>query len=226
MLRYSKNIGTLTKAGQQELNEKKVLVIGSGGLGGVVLEGLARMGVKTIGVCDFDVFDETNLNRQLLATEDALGKLKTSIATKRIKSIDKTISVNSYSEAFPNGAIDNDIDNYDIIIDCLDSLQTRLLLEKYCIDKNKLVIHGAIGGYYGTIGVISNENRLIEKFTKNMDNDTESTDKIMGNPYSIVAVIGALQVHLAINVLLGREYLKKGFYYIDIDNFDIQEVRD
>ncbi len=224
-MRYKKNIGTLTEEGQKELNEKRVLVIGSGGLGGFVLEGLARMGVKTIGVCDFDVFEDSNLNRQLLATEDVLGEAKTAVALKRIGRIDKTIEVICYNTAFPNEEIDNDIEKYDLVIDCLDSISTRVILEHYCIERNKLLVHGAIGGYYGTVGVISDENRIMEMLIRNIDKDTKSMDKIMGNPYSIVAVMGALQVHIAINVLLGREYLKKGLYYIDIDGFDIQEIK-
>ncbi len=233
--RYARNYGTVTEAGQKLLHSKKVLVIGAGGLGGFVIEGLARMGVKTIGVCDCDVFDESNLNRQLLSNEEVLGHQKAIVARKRIHLIDKTINVTTYMEAFPNEQITDDIAKYDLVIDCLDNLKTRYILENYCIEHNKLLIHGAIGGYFGTVGVVSPENRILSKLAptthvEKFDDDDEdveileTVDMSMGNPYSIVAVVASLEVHLALRVLLGKDYLQKGVYYIDIQNFYIEEI--
>ncbi len=224
MNRYARNIGTLGKDGQKELNSKKVLVIGSGGLGGFVIEGLARMGIKEIGVCDLDVFDETNLNRQILSTEDVLGKSKVDIAKKRISIIDKEIKVNTYGDGFPCSDITNDIGNYDLVIDCLDNIETRIKLEDFCIENNIKLIHGAVGGYYGAVGVSSKDNRIISNYVTHAIENTETLDKIMGNPYSIVSLVSALQVHIAILVLLDREYLKEGVYYVDILNFCIDEI--
>ncbi len=229
--RYARNFGTLSEDGQKLLHTKKVLVIGAGGLGGFVIEGLARMGIKTIGVCDYDVFEASNLNRQLLSNEEVLGQQKAIVARKRIHLIDSTINVTTYITAFPNEQITDDIEKYDLVIDCLDNLKTRFLLENYCIEHNKLLIHGAIGGYYGTVGVVTSDNRILSKLVQTVDDENEddleileTVDMRMGNPFAIVAVVAGLEVHLAISVLLGKEYLKKGMYYIDIQNFSIDEV--
>ncbi len=222
--RYERNIGTLTSDGQKLINSKSALVIGSGGLGGFVIEGLARMGFMKIGVCDFDRFTESNLNRQLLSTEEFLGKLKVDVAKERINKIDKRIVVNTYSESFPNDKVVNDFEGYDIIFDCLDSIDTRLYLEKYCAERNKVLIHGAVGGYYGTVAVITNENLINNKLMQASPKIEDTIDKIMGNPFPIVSIVGAFQVHLALNYLTGMSYLKKGFYYIDIQNFIIEEI--
>ncbi len=229
--RYARNYGTVTEEGQKILHKKKVLVIGAGGLGGFVIEGLARMGVKTIGVCDCDVFDESNLNRQLLSNEEVIGQQKAIVARKRIHLIDKTINVTTYMDPFPNEDIAADIHYYDIVIDCLDNIQTRFTLENFCIDNNKLLIHGAVGGYYGTVAVVSPENRILSKLaqTANVEEDDdieilETVDMRMGNPYSIVAIVASLEVHLALRVMLGKDYLKSGLYYIDIQNFYIDEI--
>ncbi len=224
MGRYQRNIGTLTEEGQKKINDSKVLVIGSGGLGGFVIEGLSRMGVKTIGVCDFDVFDDSNLNRQLFSSLEVLGQLKAEVAKKRVLSIDDTIDVTTYTEAFPNQEIAKDIDKYDIVVDCLDSMQVRTVLAKFCLEHKKPLIHGAVGGYYGTLAVVSEENQIIDKLVETTGDTTDTIDKRMGNPYAIVATISALQVHLAIQVLLGRKYLKKGMYYVDIQSFSIDEI--
>ncbi len=224
MNRYDRNFGTITVEGQKKLHEKKVLVIGAGGLGGFVIEGLARMGIKYIGICDYDVFDTSNLNRQLFATEEVLGKNKASIAKARIKSFDKTIEVKTYKEAFPNDAIKKDIKNYDLVVDCLDSIKTRIALEKLCLKHNKKLIHGAVGGYYGTIAVISEENKIMKNLVKYVSNESDTVDKLMGNPYFTVGVIGSFQVQVAIFVLLGKKYLTKGLYYFDVENYQIDEI--
>lgn len=224
MSRYERNIGTLTEEGQKKINNSKVLVIGAGGLGGFVIEGLSRMGVKTIGVCDFDVFDYTNLNRQLFSSLDVLGHNKAEVAKNRVRSIDDTIDVITYMEAFQNKKIIEDINKYDLVIDCLDNIDARVELSEFCLENKKLLIHGAVGGYYGTLAVISEENRVIKNITERTSDTNDTIDKRMGNPYAIVAVISALQVHLAIQVLLDRKYLKKGMYYVDIQSFSIDEI--
>ncbi len=224
MKRYARNFGTLSEEGQKTLCSKKVLVIGSGGLGGFVIEGLSRMGVKTIGVCDYDVFDITNLNRQLFATEDVIGTSKVDVAKKRIGLIDKTIDVITYKKAFPCEEIENDINMYDLVVDCLDNMKSRIILEEFCLSYDKKLIHGAIGGFYGTVAVVSKENKIIEKLSVNLEEGSDTTDKIMGNPFQTVAFVGAMEVHLAISVLLSRKYLEKGFYYIDVEDFSIDEV--
>ncbi len=224
MERYKRNFGTIGEDGQKILNSKKVLVVGCGGLGGFVIEGLARMGIKAIGVCDYDSFENTNLNRQILCMENNLGNKKIDTAKDRIKKIDNDISVTTYSKAFPNDEVLKDFSKYDLIIDCLDSILVRSNLEKVCLQNNKKLIYGAVGGYYGALGVISHENKLIEKIAENGMDNNSNVEKEMGNPFGIVGVVASLQVHLATLVLLNKDYLKKGMYYIDIESFSIEEI--
>ncbi len=225
MNRYLRNIGTIGEEGQRILNNKKVLIIGLGGLGGFVVEGLARMGIKTIGICDYDSFDESNLNRQLLSQENTIGKKKVITAYERIKNIDSTIEIKKYEKAFPSKQIIDDIKNYDLIVDCLDSIKTRIQLENISLYYNKKIIYGAVGGYYGSIGVICKENNLMEKMKFKDNEENNFIEKEMGNPFSIVGVVSSLQVQLAIMVLLDKPYLKEGMYYIDIENFSIEEIK-
>ncbi len=222
--RYARSVGTIGEDGQQILSTKSVLVIGAGGLGGFVIEGLARMGVKTIGICDYDVFDVTNLNRQLFSSESKLGLSKVTTASERVKDIDSEIKTIIYNKPFPCDEITKDISNYDLIIDCLDSLKVRIILEDFCLENNKKIIHGAVGGYFGVVGVVTKDNKIIEKYALNGNDESNSAEKLMGNPYSIVGVVASLQVHLALLVLLGRPYLDKGMYYIDIQSFSIEEI--
>ena len=88
--RYERN-RIFSRVQQEELSEKKAAVIGCGGLGGYAAEMLVRAGVGHIRVCDGDVFDETNLNRQVLCTEKNLGKNKAEAAVERINSINSEV---------------------------------------------------------------------------------------------------------------------------------------
>ncbi len=220
MERYARNIGIISNEEQTELNTKKVLVIGSGGLGGFVIEGLARMGINTIGVCDFDIAEESNLNRQILVLEDSIGKSKVDLAYDRVIAINCKTNVIKYKTSFPSAEIINDLGNYDIVVDCLDNFESRLRLEEECLNKSLKLIHGGVGGNYGQVGVVSEKNKLISTL-KEFNSNIQMK---LGNPYYIVSMVSALQVHLTVSVLLNKLYLEKGFYQIDLNNFTIQSI--
>ena len=128
----------------EQLNKfcnSNVLIVGVGGVGGACFEALVRMGIKNISIVDGDVFSESNLNRQLLCIRDNIGHSKVNEAVLRAKSINPDILVNSY-EMFLNEANINelDYDKYDYIIDCCDTMTTKLLLIKKAIEYNVKII--------------------------------------------------------------------------------------
>jgi len=218
--RFSRNKQTITDEQQTLLGQKKILVIGCGGLGTHVLEGLARIGIKQIGLCDYDVFDVSNLNRQLGALEVTIGKSKALMAHDRIKSINEAAEVTMYQDKYPNERLLNDLSEYDLVIDCLDSIVTRKQLEQDCLALEKTLIHGAIAGHYGYFGVITKDNPLIA-IQENQDN---SIEKQLGNPYYIVATVASMQLMLAIRVLLDQPYHQNGFYVIDLFDLSIDKI--
>ena len=128
----------------EQLNKfcnSNVLIVGVGGVGGACFEALVRMGIKNVSIVDGDVFSESNLNRQLLCIRDNIGHSKVNEAVLRAKSINLDILVNSY-EMFLNEANINelDYDKYDYIIDCCDTMTTKLLLIKKAIEYNVKII--------------------------------------------------------------------------------------
>ena len=128
----------------EQLNKfcnSNVLIVGVGGVGGACFEALVRMGIKNVSIVDGDVFSESNLNRQLLCIRDNIGHSKVNEAVLRAKSINPDILVNSY-EMFLNEANINelDYDKYDYIIDCCDTMTTKLLLIKKAIEYNVKII--------------------------------------------------------------------------------------
>ena len=93
--RYIRNVSALSEDECKLLGEKRVVIVGCGGLGGLCIEALARIGVGHLRVIDGDVFEESNLNRQLLCTEGALGREKALVAAERVKHINSIVEVDA-----------------------------------------------------------------------------------------------------------------------------------
>ena len=134
---YLERIETLvTKEKLRKLKTKKVLVCGVGGVGSFVAEGLARSGVGHITLCDFDVIDASNLNRQLMTNKHNIGEIKTEVLKKRLEDISdaKIDTINTY--------IDEDfkLKKYDYVIDCIDSLNSKFALVKKAHEKDIPII--------------------------------------------------------------------------------------
>lgn len=215
--RYDRN-KILTLQEQHELSEKNALVLGCGGLGGYVIEMLARMGVGNIICCDFDTFSETNLNRQLLSTEQNLGKNKALEAVKRIQSINSDISASAITEKSIE-KIKEQIKDVDIVMDCLDTVHDRLIVQKICKENNCAMIHGAIGGWFGQVSSIMPGNDTLSLIYP----DGTEPDESQGNPSFTPAVVAGIQVSEAIKVLLGYEdILQRKLAIIDLLSNEIQ----
>lgn len=132
----------------EKLSNAKVLIIGLGGVGGYTLEALARSGVRNFTLVDSDRFDETNLNRQLLCTIDTIGKYKTIAAKERLLSIDKGIKIVT-KEIFISSENINSIfqTKYDLVVDAIDSLDSKCSLIKYCVNNGIKVVSSMGAGF-------------------------------------------------------------------------------
>ena len=143
-----KNIGI---SGQKKIFSAKVLVIGAGGLGCPLILYLANSGVGNIGIVDDDKGDFTNLNRQILFTNDDLGKFKVVQAKKVIKKINKDIKVTIFKKKITKNNIANTIKKFDIICDGTDNFNSRFLINDYCLKYKKILISAAINKFDGQI---------------------------------------------------------------------------
>lgn len=119
----------LGKDGTDKIRAAKVLVCGLGGVGGHVLEELARLGVGTLGVLDDDVIKPSNLNRQILATLNTVGVKKTAAAKDRVLSISPECNVVTYDFFYSAETADNvDLSSYDFVVDAIDTVSSKLEL--------------------------------------------------------------------------------------------------
>ena len=125
------------REGIAKLKSSKIVVVGLGGVGGYVTESLIRSGIENITLVDFDVIDESNLNRQIIATKENIGKLKVDEFEKRILSINDKVKITKLSIFIDENNID-ELFSGDItyLIDACDTIKTKELIISKCIEKN------------------------------------------------------------------------------------------
>lgn len=196
-----RNMGTLGVDGQIQLMETTVVVIGLGGLGGHVLEHLMRLNVGQITGVDPDVFDETNLNRQLLSAREGLGVPKAIAAAERVRTVNP--SVNFVGLQCKHHELSEEIiAEADLVFDCLDTIPDRLDLAKLCARHGVLMIHGGIAGWYGQAAVIEPGSELLSRLYPEHIMDTETLEKEVGTPSFTAALTASYMVSLAVKRLL------------------------
>lgn len=155
--RYSRHLilPEVGKSGQEKLKASKVLVVGAGGLGCPLLTYLAAAGIGTIGIIDFDVVDESNLQRQVLYSTSDVGKPKVDVAKKKLLDLNPHIQVNTYQEPLTS---DNAIDlfsQYDVVADGTDNFATRYLVNDACVLAGKPNVYGSIFRFEGQLTVFN-----------------------------------------------------------------------
>ncbi len=145
--RYERNIGPITEREQTLLKEKNVCVVGCGGLGGYVIELLARMGVGRLTLIDGDTFSASNLNRQLVCEEDLLGAPKACAAKARVGRVNSDVAVKAHEAFLTKDNAPQLLMGHDLVVDALDSVEARLLLEDACAELGIVLVHGAVAGW-------------------------------------------------------------------------------
>jgi molybdopterin/thiamine biosynthesis adenylyltransferase/rhodanese-related sulfurtransferase len=151
--RYSRHllIPEVGAAGQTRLLGSKALFIGAGGLGSPSALYLAAAGVGTIGIVDFDVVDLSNLQRQIIHTNDRIGERKVESARKSINALNPDVTVVAHEEMLVAENVDRIISGYDVIIDGTDTFETRYLLNDAAVAKNIPVVHASVFRFEGQL---------------------------------------------------------------------------
>lgn len=125
----------------KKLQTSRVIVFGLGGVGGGVVEALARSGIGKITLVDYDKIDVTNLNRQLIATTNNIGSYKVDEWEKRILSINPACQIEKFNDRLSFENIEKfSLDDYDYVIDAIDDIKGKVALIKYCKDRNINII--------------------------------------------------------------------------------------
>jgi molybdopterin/thiamine biosynthesis adenylyltransferase len=223
--RYQRNRKTISTEQQLKLCASKVAVIGCGGLGGYIIEELARLGVGSIKAIDPDVFEEHNLNRQILCTISDLGKSKAEVARARIEEVNPAIEVMAVKEAFSKQNGMYLLQDTQAVADALDSVPTRIELAETCEALGIPLVHGTIGGWYGQVTTQLPGDGTVQKIYRNCS-DTKGVERMLGNPAFTPAVIASLEVAEICKMLLDLGTpLRKRMIFINMLDMEINEIQ-
>lgn len=207
------NLGAFTEDEIRAISQKSACIVGCGGLGGYVINCLARFGIGSLTLIDGDVFSQSNLNRQLFATAETLGKNKAIVSCNAAKQINADIEVKAHPVMLSPDNATALIKNHDIVIDCLDNIQSRRLLADACDHLKIPLVHGAISGLYGQVAVRFPGSKLFDILYP-----TDNADS-MGNPVFTPQLVASIQSCEAVKILLGRGCaLDEKVLYIDLLN--------
>ena len=218
--RYQRNYKTISLEDQKKLSEATVAVIGCGGLGGSIAEELARLGTGKLILIDGDRIEETNLNRQLFATEGNIGQLKVKAARDRLQAVNSNVKLKLVSDWFTEDNAAEILSGADLVCDALDSISRRVVLERACHNLGLPLVYAGIAGWFGLLGVSFpgdfSVSRLFRQGEKGME-------KVWGNPAFAPAIVASLSVVEAVKILVGREAsLRHSWLHVDLLDMEFE----
>jgi len=229
-LRYSRHLGLddFTQQSQKKLSTASVLIIGIGGLGTTASLFLANSGIGNIILNDYDSVDITNLPRQILFNSDDLGKNKAEIAKKKLMKFNPNISVKALTEKLQENKLEEINLVVDVVLDCTDNLQSRLLINKVCIKNKKPLISGAAIRYEGHIAVFRNDIAIKSCYNCLYQQEDENTEDCEGSGIMapVAGLVGTVMATEAIKILVGKEsMLDNRLWVLDAKNNTNQVIK-
>jgi molybdopterin/thiamine biosynthesis adenylyltransferase len=223
--RYARNYGTVGREGQLRLLQSTVAVVGAGGIGGWVIEGLARMGVGQLVIIDYDHFADNNLNRQLGCTEASLGRPKAEVLAERVAVVNSAVQVRPHMAMLDEHDAAVLLDGAQVVVDALDSLPARKTLEQAARQLGIPLVHGAIGGYGGHVLTIFPGAPGLAALYGDRLEQPRGVEVRLGNPAATPMMIAAWQIHEVVKILLGQGELLRGrALFMDAEFGQVSEV--
>ena len=189
----------LGESGQEKLKEARVVIAGSGGLGSPIALYLTAAGVGTVRIIDNDVVELSNLNRQILYWDKDIGKEKAKSAYDKLTQLNKNVTIETIDATIDETNVYDLTAGFDVIVDAMDNMPTRYLLNKAAIEHKMPFVHGAVSGLEGrAMTVIPGESACIRCLYH-----TAASKKKFPVLGTTSAIIGAIQATEVIKYLTG-----------------------
>ena len=222
--RYARNLKTFLPEDQAILLRSRVSVVGLGGLGGSVIEILARVGIGILNLIDGDTFEESNLNRQFLSTQDLIAESKAKTAAKRVNEINSSIDVHVYEENLNDSNAVALIENSDVTVDCLDNIRTRFVMERASKKNGSPFVSAAVAGVSGHVTTIFPEDPGLELiYGEQGALSQKGVETSLGCLPQAVTVLAALECSEVVKILLGNgEVLRNKLLFVDLADNTIE----
>lgn len=217
--RYVRNLGALSEEDCAALRGKKVLIAGCGGLGGYLLEYLLRLGVGEIAAADPDRFARANLNRQLLCTEENLGRYKAEAAARRAAQIAPDTRFFGHICRLDEGNLPGLLAGCDAALDALDNIASRRILAQACSDAGVPMVHGAICGWSAQAAIVLPGDGMMDRIYPGGAALKSKASLSFTPPFC-----AALQTALCVRLLTGREVEPGRLYVADLLDMEMESL--
>lgn len=212
-------------AGQEKLQNGKIVIIGCGGLGSAAAVYLAASGIGNIHLVDYDKIDLSNLHRQVFYRRDQVGKSKAKILADYIEQISPFVNISYTEEPISKSNIDQRLSTFSLVVDCTDSLPTKYLLNDYCVLKNKTLVYGSLYKHDGYVSVFNLKSKgahsahLRDAFPSAPRNHVPNCSEV-GTLNPIVGIIGLMQANEVIKIITetGESLINKILIYNSMEN--------
>ena len=219
--RYLRNREAITLNEQIILAKSKVAIIGAGGLGGHVILSLTRLGIGHLVIIDRDVFDESNLNRQALSSTESIGFSKSESAARITGSINPGVMITPFIVKIEPSNINNMIDGVNVVVDALDNISDRFVLEKAAKRMNIPLVHGAVAGFEGQVMTIFPDDPGLKSLygsDQGKRDKSKSPEAILGVPTIAPSFISTLQTMEVLKIILKRGNLFRNIMvHVDLE---------
>ena len=226
--RYSRQImlDQVGYEGQKRLARSRALVVGAGGLGSVILERLAGMGVGTVVVVDRDVVEESNLHRQTLYGEDDVGRGKAAAAADRMRRINGSICTTAVAAPLASGNAAGLVEGCDVAIDALDTAGARHVLNEACIAAGVPLVCGSAVGVEGqAMTVLPGKTACYRCVYGTVDDAAMPKCSTTGVHPSILSIVGGVEASEAVSVIAGREPSLAGrLFHADLGGMEFAKM--
>jgi molybdopterin/thiamine biosynthesis adenylyltransferase len=203
-LRYAKNFRALTLAEQRKLCESQVLICGCGGVGGVLINLLARAGVGMLRLADGGTFAPSHLNRQWFCESPGLSRSKAEVSGERVRAINPLIEVEVFSTHMDEDNVVSLIKGMDLVLDALDDMPGRFILAEATKHAGIPFMHSAATGWWGQISTFLPGSLFGMHDVYGHETEQDPTVEMMGVLGPAPAVIGSLAAFEALRLLSGR----------------------
>jgi molybdopterin-synthase adenylyltransferase len=225
--RYLRNLGTIGLEGQAKLLRATVAVVGLGGLGGYVVEALTRMGVGRLILIDGDVFEEHNFNRQLLSAEERLGVDKVQAARQRIAAINGAVEVTGHAVMLTRENLPRLLEGAGVVVDALDRLPTRLMLQERVQALGIPMVHGSIAGFLGQVMTIfPGDPGLRGLYGEATELPEQGLEARLGTPAATPMAVAAWEAQEVVKILTGQgELLRQRLLVMDMGSGAVEMLQ-
>ena len=228
-LRYNRQmmLPEIGDEGQEKLKKAKVLVIGAGGLGCPILQYIANAGVGTIGIVDFDKIEIHNLHRQILYTQNQVGKSKTITAKETLEIMNPLISIVAFEKKLTSENAVTIVQDFDFIVDGSDNFTTRYLVNDTCVALGKTLVYGSILGFEGQLAVFNHKGskNLRDLFPEPPNPKDVPNCNMNGVLGTLPGIIGTMMAHETLKLIMDLPTLENELVLLSTLNWSFTKLK-